>query len=353
MAPNRRPRSPRCGALSPWVLGAVLLIAGPLVAQDATDAAPVPAHRWTRGLPPPEIPGFQLARVNPQGCPEYDLVLSWDPVPRVPAVTMRFVLIPAGTYAVGGDDVAGRHGPDPRASVTVEAFLLARTECTRAQWAAVMGEAPRTTARVEDDSPVTHVSWQDIQWFERRTRLTLPSSTRWEVGARGGADGGWLDGLVHREWHKANAGFGPHPVGRLRPNGFGLYDMLGNVREWCEDSDMPASVEACPPGGEAGRSPGATIMRQLRGGGWVNSRDGCDPRRRDSFVGGHRGGNVGFRPMRPLRPGALVSDAPSTSVDATPGDAATGEASAADGAASATPSGDPSQDGPDGDGPPR
>lgn len=254
------------------------------------------AHLWSRGDLPPALPGFRFLRVNEQGCPEYERQLTDD-------VTMVFVLVPAGVYEVGGsfEEFPGRYGCTALRQVSIDAFLLAQTECTQRQWQAVMNNNPSRFYRSGSEAPVDSVSWHDIRVFARRTRLLLPSSTQWEVAARAGGVLAGSQGLGGVAWFGANSGGSTHGVRRKAPNGFGLFDMIGNVREWCEDSAFGAGVEVGDPPTDG--SPwlvAGSALRSLRGGGWFSPAYACDARIRDAFMASARNPNVGFRPMYPL-----------------------------------------------------
>jgi len=298
--------SPRCDVdfellapgdtrVAPLVMDMLTRNRGAVAASDGAAASSPPASRWTRGDLPPALPGFRFLRVNDQGCPEYERQLTDD-------VSMVFVLVPAGEYEVGGsrEDFHGRYGCTPLRQVTLDAFPLAKTECTQRQWQAVMEHNPSRFNESGAEAPVDSVSWHDIQAFSRKTRLLLPSSTQWEVAARaGGAAPGSL-GLSEEAWFRGNSGGRTHGVRLKAPNGFGLFDMIGNVREWCEDSAFDADSGDPPTDGSPWIVPGS-LLRSLRGGGWFSPAYACDVRIRDAFVAWAWNPNVGFRPMSPLR----------------------------------------------------
>jgi len=207
---------------------------------------------------------------------------------------MRFVLVPAGMFAMGSPaNEKGRYENEgPQHTVSVDAFLLAKTECTHRQWRAVMhfilGDL---------DSPVERVSWDDVQRFEQATGLSLPSEAQWEYAARAGTAGVRYAEWVHFAWSGENSGGKAHHVAMRAANAFGLHDMLGNVWEWCDDvwrnsyADEPT---------HSTRS-ASSLKRVRRGGSWSYaasfsrpaSRLGCEP----SFASR----DVGFRPAWELR----------------------------------------------------
>ena len=126
------------------------------------------------------------------------------------------------------------HGEEPAHPVGLDPFLLARVPVTNALYALWN---PRHAPGTDPELPVTGVTWYDAVMFCRWLGLRLPTEAEWEYAARGGAgaDPAPAD-LVSYAWHAENAGGRLHPVGRLRPNAFGLHDMQGSVWEWCQDA---------------------------------------------------------------------------------------------------------------------
>jgi formylglycine-generating enzyme required for sulfatase activity len=191
---------------------------------------------------------------------------------RVPLVR-----VPAGDFVMGSAD-----GPDlarPPRRVTVAApFLLGRCPVTQGQWRAVRGDSPSTFAG-GDDLPVEGVSWDDaVAFCAELARLSgravrLPSEAEWEYACRAGSAAPFFWGGDEEQadafaWFDLNSGGRPHPVGGKRPNAWGLYDMAGNVWEWCADV-WHGSYDGAPCDGSA-RADGADLQprRSLRGGAW-------------------------------------------------------------------------------------
>jgi len=252
------------------------------------------ALSWTKGDPPPQLAGFSLVGNNAQGYPEYDKALPGG-------VNMRFVLVPAGSFTMGSpSDEDGRYGDEgPQHRVTLDAFLLAKTECTQAQWQAVMGSNPSFFKHAGSNAPVEQVSWNDIQDFERKTGLALSSEAQWEYAARAGSTGARHGNLGSVAWYDDNSSGSTHQVGQKQANSFGLYDVLGNVWEWCEDSyhDSYAGASA---NGSAWVDAGSS-GRVDRGGGFRNLAWSCRSANRNRSDTGDRSILLGFRPSRPLR----------------------------------------------------
>lgn len=211
-------------------------------------------------------------------------------------VTMAFVLVPAGTYMMGGrkkveevmeafqlseafKEYLGNEYPRHRVRIT-HSFYLGKHEVTQAQWRAVMGTQPSFCK--SDAHPVESVSWQDCRAFmEKLNRrfgregvtFGLPTEAQWEHACRAGTSTWFSFGddqalLDAHAWYGRNSGKKLQPVGRKKPNPWGLHDMLGNVTEWCEDrydaDYYKNSPEVDPPGPSKGAS------RVLRGGSFYD-----------------------------------------------------------------------------------
>jgi formylglycine-generating enzyme required for sulfatase activity len=263
-----------------------------------------------------------------------------DFTPGDPAVRQRMRWIPPGAFLMGSpDDEPGRFNTEgPRQPVRIgEGFWLFDTPCTQALWEAVMGENPSRFKHLE--RPVESVGFDQVEAFlsainERKPglNLSLPSEARWEYACRAGTDtatyAGPVEILGQRNapvlddiaWYGGNSGAGydldagyesagwpekqfPHTkagtrvVKGKRPNLFGLYDMLGNVWEWCDDVWHSSHDGAAPDGAARPRrdaSPDSAADRVIRGGSWSDSyaryvraayRRGRGPAFRDDYLG--------------------------------------------------------------------
>lgn len=210
--------------------------------------------------------------------------------------SMVMVWCPPGTFMMGSDD--GYDDEKPVHNVTLtKGFWMAETEVTRAQWWSVMGGKPTDfVSRMKDDHPVACVSWNRCQEFCKKTGLRLPTEAEWEYACRAGTTGayGGTGNLKDMGWYGGNSGSRTQPVGQKQPNAWGLYDMHGNVWEWCQDwkGDYPGGAVTDPKGAGSGG------YRVLRGGSIESSAEDCRSagRRRASPS---RANDVcyGFRPV--------------------------------------------------------
>lgn len=170
----------------------------------------------------------------------------------------------------------------PTHHVTVNSYYIGRHEVTQGLWKAVMGENPSKWVG-NDSLPVEQVSWNEVQIFIARLsqmtgyRFRLPTEAEWEFAARGGNRShhtpypGTESQVWETCWFGGNSDGHSHPVGRLRPNELGLYDMGGNVMEWCSDWMEPYNAQSqnCPQGPRHGEN------RILRGGCFNSPTWGC------------------------------------------------------------------------------
>ena len=128
-----------------------------------------------------------------------------------------------------------------RVTLTRE-YYMQTTEVTQGQWRKVMGSNPSKFTNCGDNCPVEKVSWEDCQQFiqklngmEGTRKYRLPTEAEWEYAARAGTTGAYAGDLDAMAWYDDNSGGKTHAVGGKSPNAWGLYDMHGNVYEWCQD----------------------------------------------------------------------------------------------------------------------
>ena len=221
----------------------------------------------------------------------------------VNGVPFEMVLVEGGTFTMGATSEQGSEAESdekPAHRVTVGDFYIGKYEVTQAQWKAVMGSNP--SCFKGDDLPVENVSWNDVQEFIRKLNaLTgrtyrLPTEAEWEYAARGGnkSQGYKYAGSNNIEtvaWYYGNSGSKTHPVGGKSPNELGLYDMSGNVFEWC--SDWYGSYSSGSLTNPQGPSSGSG--RVLRGGSWGYYSGSCRVSFRNYDYPGSGGLNLGFR----------------------------------------------------------
>ncbi|MDM8524989.1 SUMF1/EgtB/PvdO family nonheme iron enzyme [Desulfococcaceae bacterium HSG8] len=215
--------------------------------------------------------------------------------------SMEFVRVPGGKFRMGCGSWAGScySGEKPVHEVYVDDFYMGKYEVTQGQWKKIMGSNPSRSNK-GDSYPVENVSWNDVQEFIRKLneqsdgKYRLPTEAEWEYACRSGGKsekycgGSNIDKLA---WYGGNSGSETHSVGRKAPNGLGIYDMSGNVWEWCRDwyGNYPSGSVRNPKGPNSG-SP-----RVLRGGSWGDSAAGCRSAHRYGISPGYRYSFYGLR----------------------------------------------------------
>jgi len=244
---------------------------------------------------------FAVEEEGPQAGDEREFDLTDD-------VTITMVWIPAGEFEMGSpDDEDDRDGDEgPVHDVTfVEGFWLGKYEVTQAQWEAVMGDNPSHFDGA--NRPVETVSWDDIQGFEEELddAFRLPSESEREYACRAGTTTRfyWGDDPDYEDiddyaWYNSNSDNRTHEVGSKQPNGWGLYDMIGNVWEWCEDW-YHNNYEGAPDDGSPWVAGGGSF-RVYRGGGWLNDARYCRSANRFNYSPSNRDNDLGFRLARSL-----------------------------------------------------
>ncbi len=177
------------------------------------------------------------------------------------------VRVPGGTFLMGCSpgDAACYDNEQPAHRVTVNAFWMDARLATHTQYEKAMGTY---FSRFADcpNCPADSVSWHDAQSYCEKAGKRLPTEAEWEFAARGGTTAARYGDLDTVAWYKNNAGGKTHPVGEKQPNAYGLYDMLGNVWEWCADWWDETYYASSPAENPTG--PGAGTYRVWRGGTW-------------------------------------------------------------------------------------
>ncbi len=226
-------------------------------------------------------------------------------------IILEMVSIPGGTFIMGSPDNKGETNEHPQHQVTVPGFFMGKYEITQAQYQAIMGKNPSNFKGA--NRPVEQVSWDDAvefcQKLSEKTKRTyrLPSEAEWEYACRAGTTTPFYFGetittdLVNYngKYTYASAPKGLYrqettPVDSFQPNAFGLYDMHGNVWEWCQDYYYK-NYNGTPIDGSACLTSGDITYRLLRGGSWYDNPVLCRSAFRSRVTRALRGLNIGFR----------------------------------------------------------
>jgi formylglycine-generating enzyme required for sulfatase activity len=242
-----------------------------------------------------------------------------SPVEITNSIGMKFALIPAGEFLMGSPESVSYVSSDEKLQHKVritKPFYLGLYEVTQAEYDKVMGENPsdfskggsvadRVSGKDTSGYPVEMVSWEDAVEFCKRLSAKegktyrLPSEAEWEYACRAGTTTKWYCGDNEAElgrvaWYGEHRGGTTHPVGAKEANAWGLFDMHGNVWEWCQDWHGPySSGEAIDPTG-----PSDATFRVLRGGSWYDRAVLCRSAFRLRYAPGLRDFFVGFRVAR-------------------------------------------------------
>ena len=218
-------------------------------------------------------------------------------------VSFKMITIQGGTFTMGATSEQGSDADDnekPKHSVTLSDYMIGETVVTQALWEAVMGSNPSKFKGSQ--IPIEEVSWDDCQMFIKKlNQLTdmqfrLPTEAEWEYAARGGqksqgykyAGSNILDNVAY---YQDYTDWATHPVKQKKSNELGLYDMSGNVWEWCQDwyGDYNSSVQTNPIGPSSGR------FRVLRGGSWRNLATSCRVANRNYSSPDYHNSGLGLR----------------------------------------------------------
>jgi formylglycine-generating enzyme required for sulfatase activity len=212
---------------------------------------------------------------------------------------MKLVEIKPGDFMMGSlEGESGREWDETQHRVQItRGFFLGVTEVTQGQWDALNGDDPS-----DNHYPVEYVSWNQAGLFccglsqkEEKT-YRLPTEAEWEYACRAGTQTSFHNGegeaaLQDSGWYKGNSGLKTHPVGRKKANAWGLYDMHGNVYEWCEDryGDYGKNAVVDPQG------PATGDWRVIRGGSWADYPQNCRSARRRQLEDERQRALIGFR----------------------------------------------------------
>ena len=221
----------------------------------------------------------------------------------VNGVSFNMILVEGGTFTMGATSEQWSDADSdekPAHQVTLSSYYIGETEVTQALWEAVMGSNPSKFKGY--DRPVECVSWKKCQAFISKLnaatgkKFRLPTEAEWEFAARGGNNSlGYKycgsNNLDSVAWYHDNSGKKTHPVKTKSPNELGIYDMSGNVWEWCHDrkGKYNSSAQTNPTG------PSKGSRRVDRGGGWYNFAWYCRVSSRDDDAPGYRYDGLGLR----------------------------------------------------------
>lgn len=218
----------------------------------------------------------------------------------------RFQWIPAGSFVMGSPAAEeGRQGDErPHEVILTEGFWMGQTEVTQALWQAVMGTNPSHFADAPQ-RPIDSVSWFDAVAFceqatvrlrqaallEESWAVDLPSEVQWEYACRAGTSGVFAGPLEELAWYLDTSGESTHEVAQLEPNAWGLFDLHGNVWEWCLDpnADYPEATVTDP------EPPAFGAQRIIRGGAWYLPARYLRSANRFAYLPDYRDNGTGFR----------------------------------------------------------
>ncbi len=221
------------------------------------------------------------------------------------SLEMTFVYIPPGDFMMGSPASHKERDEDEnRHKVTLtQGFNMQTTPVTQKQWKKVMGNLPSHFKRYRKDLPVESVSWDEVQQFIEILNqygdgfhYRLPTEAEWEYAARAGSYARFCFGdsyekLKDYAWFYDNSRVSTHPVAQKKSNQWGLYDMHGNVWEWCQDCYGPyKESDIIDPRGYS-----ASPTRVIRGGSWSSLAEFCRSASRQGFVPSSRNDGLGFR----------------------------------------------------------
>jgi formylglycine-generating enzyme required for sulfatase activity len=302
----------------PWAVAGLPVLLGmiylngslPLRAEPAEPRDPAPtAPTEPAPTTPAELPDAAVPEEPEEPSPEPSKPVAppeTKPNQTIADLKLELLWIKSGTFTMGSPpDEANRHRAEgPAFEVTfTKGFWLGKTEVTQAQYEGLLGTNPSRLVEAGKTAPVEQVSWIDaVAWCEKLTEreraakrlpegyvYTLPTEAQWEYAYRAGTTEAFPGDAEAMTWHDQNSRETTHPVAQKEANAWGLYDMGGNVLEWCLDwyGDYPRGPQTDPKGPDFGH------FRMARGGSWrlplpvarAAARSGGSPGRRDYTIG--------------------------------------------------------------------
>lgn len=227
------------------------------------------------------------------------------PLPKVtePLTGMEFIYVPGALFTMGDFSGSGLGNELPLHEVALDGFYMGKTLVTQGMWEKIMGNNP-SAFPLGEDHPVEQVSYQDILRFIKKLtersglnqKFQLPTEAQWEYAARSGGRDETYAGGENPDvlaWHGENSSGHTRPVATAKPNGLGLYDMSGNVWEWCRDIYLPDAYKK-----HETKNPlvtGGSVDRVARGGSWNMDTWSIRCTRRFTFPVEMYGSALGFR----------------------------------------------------------
>jgi hypothetical protein len=209
-------------------------------------------------------------------------------------VKLELCWIPAGEFMMGSNE-SDDEKPVHRVKIA-KGFWMGKYPVTQEQYEAVTGDNPSYFKG--DRNPVEQVSWDEAVAFCGEIGARLPTEAEWEYACRAGSKTAYYTGnreadLARAGWYETNSGAKTQPVGKKVANAWGLYDMHGNVWEWCQDWYDKSYYENSPD--EDPQGPGSGSARVLRGGSWINPPVNCRSANRRRDFPDYRYVTIGFR----------------------------------------------------------
>lgn len=251
----------------------------------------------------PQQPQPEPEQAAPEITQQPEPIPAPEPQPSQDILSeIKMVYVSGGTFTMGGTSEQGSDAwsdEKPAHSVALGGYYIGKYEVTQKLWKAVMGSNP--SGFKGDNLPVENVSWNDVQEFLKKLnamtgkQYRLPTEAEWEFAARGGNSsrgykysGGNIDNIA---WYGNNSGDKTHAVGTKLPNELGIYDMSGNVYEWCQDwfGNYNGSLQNNPKGAKSGSN------RVRRGGCWSGYDRYCRVSCRNNAAPSFRSATLGFR----------------------------------------------------------
>ncbi|MCI5146052.1 MAG: hypothetical protein D3923_11100, partial [Candidatus Electrothrix sp. AR3] len=221
---------------------------------------------------------------------------------------MELIRIPKGCFQMGSplEEKDRSEDEGPVRKVCVDEFQIGKHEVTQKEWREVMGENP-AHFKEGDDHPVEGISWVQVNEFidklngATKMQFRLPTEAEWEYACRGNRRNTYCGGdHTNLAWYEENSGAGTNPVGSRQANGFGLYDMSGNVWEWCGDWYQEGFYKVGPQDNPLGAPSGSE--RVVRGGSWMHGSKELRGGNRGKNAPTNSGADLGFRLVLSNRP---------------------------------------------------